>query len=253
MLNDLPKIQPPDWLMEIDPKKTEPLIPLIDLLTDSLYYPASGTNGKPIKNLLGNVFSFVYADYDVSQEKLDNDIHDIGFNGYKILVSRKVSLGELSPHSWQVDNLSDTNGDPMKYYDLEMIRSSAYAKWIVFERCTDLDDTYGPKRFSLLFLCVEGVAAFQALYLANNITPKYLAIIQPGTGFGLNWTDFTKSSAILSRAVLSNPAGKPNFLLYGGNGKRTEYPESCWPEYDYFKCYFDNTGHGTIGLWSKQL
>ena len=48
------------------------------------------------------------------------------------------------------------------------------------ERDDDFGEDHGPERFSLLYVRGEGVATFAGLYAANKVSPKALAIIQPG-------------------------------------------------------------------------
>jgi hypothetical protein len=40
-----------------------------------------------------------------------------------------------------------------------------------------------------------------------------MCIIGPGTGFGLNWTDFRNPEQILHRTVMNNPYGIPEYML----------------------------------------
>ena len=124
-----------------------------------------------------------------------------------------------------------------------------FATWAVFQRDNGLDSEHGAERFSLLYVCADGVAAFQAMYVSNNCYPLGIAIIQPGTGFGMNWTDFTDPTKSLAKALLNNPAGKPQILLYGGIGKRSFYRETCWPKYSNHVCFLEKKGGGSIGVW----
>jgi hypothetical protein len=87
---------------------------------------------------------------------------------------------------------------------------TAFARWSVFERNENLDDNHGPSSLSLLFLRAEGAAAYQALYIEQNIVPKILAIIRPGTGFGGNFTMFEK---FLYQVMKMHPLGMPEKLL----------------------------------------
>jgi hypothetical protein len=102
-----------------------------------------------------------------------------------------------------------------------------------------------PKRFSLLYICGEGVETYQALFGGSRVSPKVLAIIQPGTGFGLNWTDFTNPGAIFARSVREFSCVPPPFMLYGGWG--TGYDPCCWPEYSkLLKRWVDGTGERAL-------
>ena len=98
-----------------------------------------------------------------------------------------------------------------------------------FERDPEFGKEHGPQRFSLLYLGAEGAAAYSGLYLANKITPKAMAIIQPGTGFGLNWTDFTDFDAPLAKTVRMGNA-MPEYFFYGGIGDFS-YDNFAWPGY----------------------
>lgn len=220
-------------------------LPLVALLENSLYYPASGFDGDPVAYLAGEFSSFVYVDCGYSQEQLQRELAANGFIGYQVMASREVTPSELSLNGWQsvrpgmqaVDKLSCV-------YNVQ----SPFCKWIIFERLPGYNDDHGPQRYSLLYLCADGVAAYDALYVSNHLTAKAIAVIQPGTGWGGNWTDFTDPAKILARTVLGNPAGKPEVLLYGGSGGRQFYSKTCWPEFTLFKGFLGNT---SIGVWER--
>ena len=59
----------PAWLEAILNGNVDIQLPLKDVLKDSLYYPASGLNGTPVKYLAGNVWSYIYADYAIERDK----------------------------------------------------------------------------------------------------------------------------------------------------------------------------------------
>ena len=121
----------------------------------------------------------------------------------------------------------------------------------MFDRKRDFSEDHGPTRFSLLYLCADGVAAFQALYIANSATPKAIAVIQPGHGFGGNWTDYTNPDRLFAKSVFQNPNGQPELLLYGGIGEVDYYKEPCWPTFQSRICFLDKAGGGGIGVWAK--
>jgi len=101
-------------------------------------------------------------------------------------------------------------------------KKKPYCFWSIFQRGINVPSIHGPPRFSLLYLCADGVAAFQALYYANSASPKAVAVIQPGTAFGGNWTDFENPSGIFADTVLGNPQGSPQILLNKGAGHSFE-------------------------------
>ena len=249
MINFLPKEKMPDWLVNIKPDKTlPPEFPLNEILNNSLYDPSSGLDGDPIKYLSGNIYSFIYIDYGIDSDELDSNLDNPGFKGYHLLLSRRISEQELTPNGWVASPPSREDGNPTQYR--KWIKKP-FANWSVFEREEGLDKEHGPEKFSLLFLCADGVSAFQALYLSNNCYPKAVAIIQPGTGFGMNWTDFGNPDKIFSKTVLTNPHGVPKYLLYGGIGKDYCYSESCWPVFSENCGFLRKSYGGRIGIWQR--
>ena len=125
-----------------------------------------------------------------------------------------------------------------------------YCSWSIFQRGEDVPSIHGPPRFSLLYLCADGVAAFQALYYANSASPKAVAVIQPGTAFGGNWTDFENPSGIFADTVLGNPQGRPQILLNKGTGYSFQ-EQCCWPSYTELICFLDISDRG-IGVFVEK-
>ena len=125
-----------------------------------------------------------------------------------------------------------------------------YCSWSIFQRGEDVPSIHGPPRFSLLYLCADGVAAFQALYYANSASPKAVAVIQPGTAFGGNWTDFENPSGIFADTVLGNPQGRPQILLNKGTGYSFQ-EHCCWPSYTELICFLDISDRG-IGVFVEK-
>ena len=125
-----------------------------------------------------------------------------------------------------------------------------YCSWSIFQLREDVPAINGPPRFSLLYLCADGVAAFQALYYANSASPKAVAVIQPGTAFGGNWTDFEDPSGIFARTVLGNPQGRPQILLNKGTGYSFQ-EHCCWPSYTELICFLDISDRG-IGVFVEK-
>jgi len=115
--------------------------------------------------------------------------------GHLIFQSLDVDETELAPNGWTSIHPTALDGKPDKYEDWI---KAPFAKWIVFQRNEGFDDHHGAERFSLLYLCAEAVAAFQALYISNHCSPLAVAVIQPGHGFGCNWTNLQIQSLFFS-------------------------------------------------------
>ena len=249
MLRQLQTIASPNWLANLtsDAIKHQP-IPLFDLLRESLYYPSCGFDGDPIKHLGGNVLSFVYVDYGHTRDAFMSALR---FTGYEPVAHRFVTESELSPDGYGTLKLCLGEGNTLRYHDYI---KKPFCVWSVFQRRGEFPAMHGPIRFSLLFICADGVATFEALYVANRVAPKVVAVIQPGHAFGYNWTDFTDPEQVFARTVLANPAGQPEMILFGGIGSDWRLYESpCWPTYKILTRRFRKAGGGTVGVWSKNL
>jgi len=217
------------------------------VLTNSLYYPACGRDGDPVRYLAGFVHSFVYVDYGLPHDDVWASLLDErrGFKGYGLLGIRDIREQELPVRGWHprlVDR--DRDGYPLRHRDYI---KEPYAIWAVFDRSPEYDEEHGPARFSLLCVCADGVAAFQGLYHDNQCAPEVVAIIRPGTGYGCNWTDFRNPNKIFGRSVLRNPHGRPRYLLcYGRAPVDTEI---WWPDYSTLIHHW-STIDGELGFWS---
>lgn len=200
---------PPSWLARLD---NLDLIPLRPLLQYSLFYPASACDGAPIRLLRGYIHSFVQAESFMSKAEVLGHLeeqHD-GFHGYGLRMLREVKLEEILPDNWQPTLPTVRDGDPAKFRSL---MPESFALWAIYERMPNLDDFHGPNRFSVLHICGDGVATYEALYNAQRVQPDVIAIIGAGTESGQNWTDFRDDQQILARVAFQNKGGKPRYLL----------------------------------------
>jgi hypothetical protein len=228
-------------------------LPLAELLQNSLYYPSSGFDGGVVKdcNTLSRnlkIVSFVYCDYASGEEAFRENQER--FLGYKVLGSRSVSHAELIPNGWR-PNLPP-NFD-LRDYQRYKDSWKQFITWTVYERVNNRGDEHGPERFSLLYIGGEGVATYQALYWTNNAYATAIAIIQPGTGFGLNWTDFRDRNGALAWVINNNPAGQPNIIYYGGYGSGyTDFNWEGFAEIRTISPYYRQTG-GEVRIRQKEV
>ena len=223
---------------------------LKEFLTDSLYYPACGVDWEVIKycnehyDQLG-INKFIYADYWITETMLKNDlVYFIEcFLGYNLIEWHSVSSSALGFDLSLIPECSE--------FDKEHIlgwRRKAYARYAVFEK-DPLDGTgNGPDRFSILFLCAEGVVVYENLYLANDIVPKAMAIIQPGTAFGGNWTDFNNPNGPLIQTV-NKGKSLPEYFFFGGAGGSINV-DYIWNEY-HPTLVFPHRTDESVTLWER--
>jgi len=195
-------------------------VPLDELLKDSLYYPASRTDGRPVKlcntswRRLG-IDSFVYCDFDLSVGEFLADTRTM--HGYHVLAYRLLAPEEYIPQGWTLEMVPEgIGGRPRRYWDSFLGHSGPAhgACWAVFERDTDMSPVHGPERLSVFFVCGEGLATFQQLYCSRGIAPRMLCFIQCW-GFAGNWTDFSACGAPFHRTLRKYRECVPEWLCFG--------------------------------------
>jgi hypothetical protein len=84
--------------------------------------------------------------------------------------------------------------------------------------------------------------------------PRAIAIIQPGTGFGFNWTDFYKDGEPLHWIVKNHPEGMPEYVFTGhysdtatsATVKYGEHFNFNWSEYSFLMPAVGYPGHEVI-------
>lgn len=226
---------------------------LINLLANSLYYPACDIDGGVIKycnehfDELG-INNYVYADYGIEEQRLVRHIDS--FLGYYLADSNALSSADLGFDLSQIT--SSCQGHDKEMVDIHSTKKP-FARLSVYEREMDFGPEHGPDSFNLLFLGVEGVTVYENLYLANGIVPKAMAIIQPGTGYGGNWTDFRNPSAPLCLTVKKSKT-MPESFFYGGIGDFS-YDDLEWPRYaliDEIRPYYHHpNSHGAVTVWKR--
>lgn len=204
-------------------------LPLRGLLENSIYYPAAGHDGGVIKDCNTrarslNIRSFVYADYCTGPEAYLEKENN--FRGYHVFGSRALKPENMAPIGWRPQMPPETSRELYIRYQKHW---KPFAHWTVYERDADQNEEHGPERFSLIYIGSEGVATYQALYWVQRIVPTGICIIQPGTGWGFNWTDFRAPNAALFWAIQHHPVGKPPLVYYGGYGNG--YNNFAWPGY----------------------
>lgn len=245
----------PDWLAHLQPAELQVCpFPLSDVLRHSLYYPAAGLDGRPVQFLGGFIHSFIYVDYGVEERAVDSEIQTPGFLGYHLVGRRALNEHDLAPNGWHQHVPPQYNDQVCAFNEARYHRfvGTPYATWYIFDREHDRGEDHGPQRFSLVYLCADGIAAYQALYWQNHIAPEVLAIIQPGHGLGGNYTDFTDPDGFLAWTVLyGNGQHVPEFLVCGKIGPLNQ-TEAFWPDaYPHHVEWFQHVNGN--GIWRRGI
>lgn len=234
--------------------------PLVELLKDSLYYPSCGYDGGVIRDWSKKISSFIYVDYGNTENDFLLKVNT--FYGYSLVALRKLSLSDFKAEKFDLGLIPSSYFEKKDYlsYSRALFHFSKkpYAYWAVYDRKPNFDENHGGKRFSLLYVCGEGVATYQALYWTNKLSAKVVAIVQSGTGFGGNWTDFRKEYSPFGWVVTCNPYGKPKELFYGGMGK--DYDDLNWNGYtllktieNYYRGPYRYIKNGSATIWKQIL
>ena len=240
MSNQSQKTAKQNWLHKITAESMKTMaFPLQEVLTDSLYYPASWFHGEPVALLFSRripiprtIQSVIFVDYGHTKDELMDALNERGFAGYKQIGIRDITENELAPHGWTptvIPQWMRTGRGPTSFY--QKFIKSPFAVWIVFEREAGYTDEHGPERFSFLYLCADGVAAYQALYHKNKKKPIVLVLIKGGWGFGGNWTDFRKEQEIMHETVMHDPDCIPEYVLQDGGDTPDNNHGAYWSEY----------------------
>lgn len=255
----LPILEEPEWLQRVGVDNTPPAEFCVqDILRDSFFYPCCRFDGEPVRFFSHYFKSYIFTDYEVSENKLLENLEVKSFSGYRLILNQ--SLG-VEAFFLKENTYGYLNDDELARY---LQKSSSYGltneknkmerffcKWLIFERLDHLNAFHGAKRFSLLYLNEEGVKAFNYLYVANNLKPRALALIQPGYGFGGNWTDFFDQNGALARSALKNKAGTPKYLIWGSSGKLWDRTQR-WDAYGEYLGEYNNKSIGRVLVWGNQ-
>lgn len=229
MISEIAIEATPGWLAAAFPPLHE--FPLRDILRDSVYYPASGIDGDPVKYLAGNFHSFVLADYGVGRERVLGKLS--AFRGYRIAAQREVSERELTPSGWTPQLLQGCKDIPQRR---TRRMQPPFGIWSIHERTNEFGSDHGPERFSMLYIGGDGVATFQALYRGNSIAPAVIAIISsPERGSVATGRTSKKRTASSLNRCSPIPAVLPAISCTADGGRQVvpaavlaELQRVCW-------------------------
>lgn len=193
----------PEWLRAVTETSH---FPVNDILNHSVFYPACGFDGRPIKHLAGFRYSFVYVDCNVQLGELNHRINT--FKGYELAFRKPLKLEQICsrPYAPVLPMPED------EVRNVPQCSEMVFAEWMIYDRLPEFPETHGPERFSLLYVGGEGVETFQSLYFSNRCVPSVVVMIKCD-GFSGNWTEFLNPSQIFARSVMTNPAGRPEYVL----------------------------------------
>ncbi len=195
----------PTWLLNY--KKWNKINLKKILSSEVCYYPGAGFDPSFANELVrANVcYSFIHADYGHDKEKVIKEYSNNVFENYHLVDYNEfnesdMNLGSIRYHI----TLSAEEMDRMRYY---ASKQDPYGLVFIYERNDNVEE--GLKRFALIYLHSDGVAAYDALFCNQNKNPEFFVLVEHG--FGGNYTSFGKEG-LLNR-LMENTNNHPNYVL----------------------------------------
>ena len=121
---------------------------------------------------------------------------------------RYIPESEINPNGFTPNNfpIKDSENERIAYLDQAIKSHKPFCYWAIYEIDETLTGSIAGKikKFSLLHIGGEACATFDALYVNNDINPRAVALLNPGEGYGDNWTIFTDPGYRLFKLVQLN-------------------------------------------------
>ena len=207
----------PEWLTSY---KVGDNFPYLDFLSSRIvYYPGHGADGQPIQLFSSShsAHCYVYADYGLSRKSLESDLdHPTkGFRGYYTLDRIDVSVRnlfsvhrKLSYHYFK----RDVFGYPKRnLFSKGFNGIPPYGFIEILERNHDYSDEHGPERLAILFLGLDGIVSYDALFCQKgSISPPFVVVLQQH-GFSGNYDTFERGG--LLEHIVTTSRVYPSWLL----------------------------------------
>lgn len=172
-------------------------------LRRSCFYPCAGSDTRPVLALWDEVRTFVLADYGrIARESFADLLLGLHEDGFTVSTSGDLEPEEaLGLPAWPADFFRENRPEVVRgFWDARM--------WAERIRIVDRDEQAG----EILYLGTEALAVYRALYASRRVSPRWLALLRPGCGFGGGWTHFWEDEPFLD-LLEGNPAGLPFGLL----------------------------------------
>ena len=177
-----------------------------------VFYPGSGTDGQPVKYFGAKhvAHSFVFADYGITKNEVLRELEPTGhpFEGYESAGYTEVQEQDLTPYGW-IPHIHPSNAPRQS-----ITPGQTYAFIAVLERRPEWGNDHGPKRLAIMFICADGVAAYDALFCQQEARAPFAVVLQDH-GFGGNWTTFGRGGGL--EQVASTAGRFPELLLVATN------------------------------------
>lgn len=180
-----------------------------------VYYPGAGRDGHPVKlfNQAHGAHAYIYVDYGLPEEDVRRYAEAApgrparGFRGYRHISVLEVKKDELTPWPiiWNLSSIEIQRAT--QWYP----RIEPYALLYVYERQQPYEDQHGAKRFAVLYLCADGIAAYDAIFCQKKSVAVPFCVVVQDHGFGGNWGRYDRDSEL--ELVAKRAGVRPELLL----------------------------------------
>lgn len=183
----LDKRQPiPEWLERFpDNPNSSPRDLLRNLLNSRLvYYPGSGTDGRPIAefNIAHAASCFIYVDYLLDRKQLLDELEQHSILGYRSIAKIELNEADFAIGAWE----SHLRGAATYTFQ----PGPPYAFINILERLDGYSEEHGQRRIAVLFLAADAHATFDALFCQKTSGPPPYCIVLQDHGSGENYSPF---------------------------------------------------------------
>jgi len=181
-------------------------------LRNVVFYPCSLIDFTPIKHLGEKGFSdYFYADYNTTREEFEDGIRVNGFHGYDCTNIEDIAVESVFGDNWE--NLHLIHRRTIARLDFAW--TDPFLVVARFDRHPEFLEKHGPSYFRLMFAKCEAITTFVSVFSRRRISPRCLAYINPGIGYGGNFHEFP---ALFGYTLRRNEGGLPKYILYDENG-----------------------------------
>jgi hypothetical protein len=197
-----------NYLNSITSENFDQSFNLRKLLTNSMFYPASGIDAFDIEHSPLDISSFIHVDYSVSKSEVATAMReDFKPIGYKLIGIKSIDLEEFNANGLSQTPL-ELNEEEKSRLEIDFIYNrfnfknfTPFAIWSVYELDQPATNRRSNKRnkFSLLHIGGEACDMFNQLYVANKLNPVSITLKRSGYGYGDNWTDFYDPKSCLNK------------------------------------------------------
>lgn len=174
----------PNWIMNHEKGDK---VDLDEIFTRDrvVFYPGSGIDGEPIKiiNKAHYAHTYLYVDYNYKREEIEHELlkEDV-IKGYSLVDMIKMPIYVISRMIDDYSYYRATEYSIIFHDDEEPMNPKQsgifvpYCFICIFERKIGYDESFGAKRFCLVYLCHDLFGAYYRFFIQQKRVPAILVL-----------------------------------------------------------------------------